>query len=79
VKNHSKKVCINEKLKEYILIGVVGQPNTGKSSIIKVLFKEKVEDKNGEFKKERNEIRLHKNIALQTNKGLVFPAAEHVE
>lgn len=42
LKLHSKKVCLKDKAKEYIIVGVVGQPNTGKSSIIRTLKKEKV-------------------------------------
>lgn len=79
VKEYSKKVCVKEKQKEYITIGVIGQPNTGKSSLIKILYKEKVEAKEGEARLGREFIRLHKNIALLSNKGLTFPPLDQFE
>lgn len=75
LKAHSKKVCLKDKVKDYILVGVVGQPNTGKSTIIRTLKKERVQGvfKEGE-KPNPKELRLHKNIAISLTKGLIFPA-----
>ncbi|CDW80860.1 gtp-binding protein- [Stylonychia lemnae] len=80
LKTHSKKVCVKEKLKDYILVGVIGQPNTGKSTLIRVLRKERAPDalKDGQ-KPNPKEIRLHKNIAILSTKGLVFPDPEQYE
>ena len=41
-------MCVKDKQKDYILVGVIGQPNTGKASIIRVLRKEKVAGAHGD-------------------------------
>lgn len=81
LKAHSKKVCLGkDKAKDYILVGVIGQPNTGKSTLIRTLKKERVQGvfKDGE-KPNPKELRLHKNIAISLTKGLIFPSPEEVD
>ncbi len=43
------------------------------------MYKERVNIDDGEAKKNRDIIRLHKNIALLSKKGLTFPPVEEIE
>ncbi len=76
LKKHAKSVCEKDESKAFITVGVVGQPNTGKQTLINTLKKERVKVEAENSSSKRNEIILHRQIKLLSNKGLIFPPVD---
>lgn len=73
-----KNYCRSQDLKKSITVGIIGYPNTGKSSLINSLKRSKaaaVGAKPG-FTRQMKEIKLDANVVLLDCPGIVFSAGE---
>ena len=48
LRKHAKEVCEKDQTKAYIVVGVIGQPNVGKQTLINTLKKERVKVDNAD-------------------------------
>lgn len=74
----SKKIKENQKFEKKIIVGVIGYPNTGKSSLINALVGKKLAPASSEagYTKGVQKIRLSKNIVIIDTPG-VIPKQEY--
>jgi nuclear GTP-binding protein len=76
-----KNYCRNKKIKTKIVVGLIGYPNVGKSSVINSLLRSKVcgVGSTPGFTKSSQEVVLDGNICLLDSPGIVFSKAENAE
>ena len=48
LRKHAKEVCEKDQTKAFIVVGVIGQPNVGKQTLINTLKKERVKVDNAD-------------------------------